>query len=76
MKTLNQRDIVESGGEELLKQLHDSKHDLYEMRVKAKTGQMENTSDIQKQKKQIARILTEINSRKLQDASKIEQKKS
>ncbi len=58
------RDIRESTDSELKVKLNELQENLYYMRVNAKTGQMEKTSDIKKERKVIARVFTEISSRK------------
>lgn len=63
------REIQEMSTEELQKKVTDLRSDLFFMKVNAKTGQMEKTADIQKTKKSIARVLTELNSRKIAEAN-------
>ena len=60
------RELKEATTDELNKRLEESRSALYFMRVNAKTGQMEKTADIRKSKRSIARILTEINARKIE----------
>ncbi|MBN2144885.1 MAG: 50S ribosomal protein L29 [Candidatus Aureabacteria bacterium] len=63
-KTLTfKKEIRELPVPDLLKRVEDARNELYEMRVKSKTGQMEKSADIRKKKKEIARILTELRSR-------------
>ncbi|EKD86500.1 MAG: hypothetical protein ACD_37C00267G0004 [uncultured bacterium] len=58
------REFIESSDTELAGKLKECKTALYFLKVNAKTGQMEKTADIRNSKRHIARILTEINSRK------------
>lgn len=64
MKKQALREIKDAADDELLKKLEDTRSELYFMRVNAKTGQTEKTADIRKFKRNIARILTEVNARK------------
>ena len=70
MKQKFLREIRELPLEELGKLLHETRFSLYNMRVKSKTGQMEKTADIQKEKKKIARILTEKTIRRFKEKEK------
>lgn len=65
MKKKDLRDLRELSDVELGKKLEDERASLYDMKVKAKTGQMEKTADIKKTKRRIAVMFTEINARKL-----------
>lgn len=69
MKKKEIRELRDLTVEELTKRVGEEKASLYDLRVKAKTGQMEKTSDISKSKRKIAVMQTEINSRKKQVVS-------
>jgi ribosomal protein L29 len=68
MERLKTRDAIEKLREmtelELEKKIEDSRHALYDLRVNAKVGKLENTGELRVYKKQIARIMTEKNQRK------------
>jgi large subunit ribosomal protein L29 len=49
--------------EELAKLLDDTKNSLFQLRLKNATHQLENTDDIKKNRREIARILTIMNER-------------
>ncbi len=63
MERLKTRDAIEKLREmtdmELDKKMEESKHLLYDLRVNAKVGKLENTGELRVHKKQIARIMTE-----------------
>ena len=69
MKKKEIRELRDLTVEELAKRVEEEKASLFDLRVKAKTGQMEKTSDISKSKRKIAVMQTEINSRKKQVVS-------
>jgi len=50
--------------EELAKQLDDSRAELFNLRFQMATGQLDNTARVTTVKRDIARVLTEINARK------------
>ncbi len=78
MERLKTRDAIEKIREmtdvELDKKVEESQHTLYDLRVNAKVGKLENTGDIRVHKKQIARIMTEKNQRKMAHPAKTAQK--
>jgi large subunit ribosomal protein L29 len=51
-------DIRELTSQELTKAMADHRKDLFSMRMKAKTGQLENPSAIRKVRKNLARMIT------------------
>ncbi len=57
--------IKELSDTELLDRLGEAKKDLFKVRFQSATGQLENSSLMKVQKKEIARILTEIRSREI-----------
>jgi large subunit ribosomal protein L29 len=64
MKKSLLREVRELPDADLLKQISETQGELYNKRVEAKTGQIENTAQIRKLKKNIARMITEANQRK------------
>ena len=64
MKKKEIRELRELSSQEIQKKVTEEKAALYDLRVKAKTGQMEKTSDIRKAKRKIAVMLTEINAKR------------
>ncbi len=59
------KQIKELSDTELLDRLGEAKKDLFKVRFQSATGQLENTSLMKVQKKEIARILTEVRSREI-----------
>jgi large subunit ribosomal protein L29 len=57
------KDMRERNDEELAKLLNDTKDNLFRLRLKNATHQLENTGDIKKNRREIARILTIMNER-------------
>jgi large subunit ribosomal protein L29 len=53
----------ERNNEELAKLLDDTKNTLFQLRIKNATHQLDNTGDIKKNRREIARILTIMNER-------------
>jgi large subunit ribosomal protein L29 len=67
MKITDQlRDLRELDQEELDARLKQSRRELYELRFKLAVGQLENNREIQKVRKDIARILTVIHQQRLE----------
>ena len=62
MATDQVRDL---GDRELLEELANRRKVLFELRFKLATGSLETTSKLQAEKKQIARILTELREREI-----------
>lgn len=52
------KEMRERSDEELRKMLDDTKNSLFKLRIKNATHQLENTGDIKKNRREIARILT------------------
>ena len=63
MKPLKPRDLRELSDEELIQKYRELKKELFEMRIKHKFGQLENTAAIRIAKRNIARVLTILNER-------------
>ncbi len=63
MKPLKPRDLRELSDEELIQKYRELKKELFEMRIKHKFGQLENTSAIRITRRNIARVLTILNER-------------
>jgi large subunit ribosomal protein L29 len=59
------QDIRSLEGDELVSRLKQSRRELYELRFKLAVGQLEDSSQILKTRKDIARILTVIRQREL-----------
>jgi large subunit ribosomal protein L29 len=57
------KEMRERSDEELAKMLSDTKDNLFRMRLKNATHQLDNTGDIKKNRREIARILTIMNER-------------
>lgn len=57
------KDIRDRSDEELAKMLDDTKSTLFQLRLKNATHQLDNTGEIQKNRREIARILTIMNER-------------
>ena len=57
------KDMRDRNGEELSKLFEDTKTSLFQLRLKNATHQLENTSEIKKNRREIARILTIMNER-------------
>jgi large subunit ribosomal protein L29 len=55
LKTRQLRDLT---SEELDKKLHETRHELFNLRFQAATGSLENTARLRLAKREIARILT------------------
>ncbi|MDD4099123.1 MAG: 50S ribosomal protein L29 [Lentisphaeria bacterium] len=62
MKPAEIRDMTP---EELTRALEDTRRELFNLRVQAQTGQIENSARIRLLRKDIARIETELTARKL-----------
>ena len=67
MKT---KELRELSKEELQKKLSECKEELFNLRCQAKLGQIEKRSNIRKNKRDVARILTVIN-----ESAKVTQEK-
>jgi large subunit ribosomal protein L29 len=67
MKIKELRELSET---ELQKKLADSKQELFNLRCQAKIGQIEKVANIQKLKKDVARILTILNAPKSDKSQK------
>ena len=61
---MKMNEIKELTQEELTKSYDDSKQKLLHLKIQKQTGQLEDTSQIRKVKKDIARQLTELSLRK------------
>lgn len=57
--------VRDLGDSELLDELSRHKQELFEMRFKLATGSLENTTRMTEEKRQIARILTELREREI-----------
>ncbi|MEO6570233.1 MAG: 50S ribosomal protein L29 [Ilumatobacteraceae bacterium] len=57
--------IVEMDMNELVDELRETKHEALNLRFRNATGQLENTAEIQKVRRQIARINTLIRQREI-----------
>jgi large subunit ribosomal protein L29 len=59
------KEIRERGDEDLVKMLDDIKGDLFRSRLKNATHQLDNTSSIRKNRREVARIKTIMNERRM-----------
>lgn len=57
--------LASMSAEELAKELRETKHAALNLRFRNATGQLENTAEIRKTRRQIARINTEIRAREI-----------
>ncbi len=62
-------EIRELTAQELEKQLDDSRRELLNLRIQAKTGQLENTARFPQLRRDIARLLTENRLRQLKETA-------
>jgi large subunit ribosomal protein L29 len=60
---MNMSDIRELTPDELAKSLDDHRREFLNLRIQQKTGQIENTARLKSVRRDIARLLTETNSR-------------
>jgi large subunit ribosomal protein L29 len=60
---MNMSDIRELTPDELAKSLDDHRREYLNLRIQQKTGQIENTARLKSVRRDIARLLTETNSR-------------
>ena len=58
-------DLADKSIEELQTELRETKHEALNLRFRNATGQLENTAEISKVRRQIARINTEIRAREI-----------
>ena len=64
MHRMNAKDIRELSNEEMRKAIRETRDNLLRLRIQQKTGQLENPLQIRLQRREIARLFTEQNSRK------------
>ena len=67
---MKMQDIRELTEKELVKQLDDTRREYLNLRIQAKTGQLENTARLSVVRKDIARMLTETKLRQKKEADK------
>lgn len=67
-------ELRELGDGELLTRLAEAKDDAFKLRFKHATGQQENTAELTRAKRQIARILTVLREREIRAAEALEEK--
>ena len=65
--------VRDLGDAELIDELARHKQELFDLRFKLATGSLENTSKLVGEKRQIARILTELREREIAAAEAAEQ---
>ncbi len=63
------QNVKQASQEELLQELQKAKENLFNFRYQAATHQLENVMRIRQERKHIARILTVLRERELQQAS-------
>jgi len=61
--------LRERSSEELAKQLSDLEEQLFKLRFQKSTGQIENPIKVREVKRDIARVLTVINERRVQESA-------
>jgi large subunit ribosomal protein L29 len=57
------KEMRERSEEELLKMLDDTKNALFKLRIKNATHQLDNTGDIKRNRREVARIMTVLGER-------------
>jgi len=62
------KQLREQSRDELQKSLGDLEEQLFKLRFQRSTGQLENPSKIRQVRKEMARVLTVINERRLEEA--------
>ena len=65
MASVSTKDIAEMKDDQLVHYIRDSREELFNLRFRHATGELENTSAIKQAKKALARGLTVANQRKL-----------
>ncbi len=63
-------DLVEMNLGELIDELRETKHEALNLRFRNATGQLDNTAEIRRVRRQIARINTFIRMREIEEATK------
>ena len=63
-------DLVEMNLGELIDELRETKHEALNLRFRNATGQLDNTAEIRRVRRQIARINTFIRMREIEEAMK------
>ena len=63
-------DLVEMNLGELIDELRETKHEALNLRFRNATGQLDNTAEIRRVRRQIARINTFIRIREIEEATK------
>ena len=63
-------DLAEMNLGELIDELRETKHEALNLRFRNATGQLDNTAEIRRVRRQIARINTFIRMREIEEASK------
>ena len=63
------KDIRERSDDELRKTLGDLEEQLFKLRFQKSTGQIENPTKIREVRKDIARVLTVVNSRRAEESA-------
>ncbi len=63
MKPLKARDLRELSDEELIQKYRELKKELFDMRIKHRFGQLEDTASLRIIRRNIARVLTILNER-------------
>ena len=67
---MNAAELRERSADELVKTLSDLEAQLFKLRFQKSTGQIENPTKIREVRKDIARVLTVINERRLQGSER------
>ncbi|MET0145869.1 MAG: 50S ribosomal protein L29 [Ilumatobacteraceae bacterium] len=63
-------DLVEMNLADLIDELRETKHEALNLRFRNATGQLENTAEMKRVRRQIARINTFIRMREIEEATK------
>jgi large subunit ribosomal protein L29 len=66
----NNADLTEMGLRELVDELRETKQEALNLRFRNATGQLDNTAEIRRVRRQIARINTFIRQREIEEATK------
>lgn len=72
MAKVSTKDIAEMKDDQLVHYIKDSREELFNLRFRHATGELENTSSIKEAKKALARGLTVANQRNLDVKSEIQ----
>jgi len=66
------KEIRELSNDDLKTRLNEGRSELFNLRFQMATSQLDNTSRIREVKRDIARVLTEIREREIEEATRVE----